>query len=163
MLTNTNTTNLNARNDHDRIHVVGTVVDLCLIAVASIMFNMFPGQIGFIRSFTDPSTFTPLLAPDLQNHLPLLNLYWSLAFSLGVANLVTLRWNFATRCIDVALCILSVFVLIELVQGGPLTLYGWLDLCIKFGLAVAIIPTIIDTIRKVEQLLSGWQITVQPK
>jgi hypothetical protein len=163
MLTNTNTSNLNARNDHDRIHVVGTVVDLCLIVVASIMFNMFPTQIGFIRSFTEPASFTPLLAPEFQTHLPLLNLFWGLAFSLGVANLVMLRWNIGTRCVDVALSILGIIVMTELVIGGALTVYSWLDLCIKFGLAVAIIPAIIDVIPKVGYVLGNWQITVQPK
>jgi hypothetical protein len=163
MQANPNASSLNARNDRDRIHPVGTVADLCLIVVASIVFNAFPDKVGFIRSFTDPSSFTPLLAPEFQMHLPLLNLYWGLAFSLGIANLVMLRWNIVTRYVEIALSILGVFVLIELVLGGPLTVYGWLDLCVKFGLAVAIIPAIIDAIRKVEQLLSGWQITVQSK
>lgn len=93
----------------------------------------------------------------------MLNLYWGLAFSLGIANLVALRWNIATRWLDLALSILGIFVLIELVLGGSLTVYRWLDLGIKIGLAVAIIPAIIDAIRKTVQVLGGWEATVQTK
>jgi hypothetical protein len=137
----------------DRIHPAGTAVALCLIAAASVLFNFFPEKVGIIRSLTDPSSFTPLLAPEFQTHLRLLNLYWGLAFSLGIANLVTLRWNDFTRCIEVALSLLGICILMELSLGGPLTVYGWLDLIVKFGLAVAIIPSIIDAISKVGQLL----------
>ncbi len=112
---------------------------------------------------TDPFTFTPLLAPEFQNHMRLLNLYWSLAISLCIANLVMLRWNIGTRTIDLALSILGIFVLIQLALGGPLTVYAWLDYLVKFGLAVAIIPAAIDAIRKVQQWQSRWQITVQPR
>ncbi len=163
MRENVNNSNLNAQHDHDGIHLVGTIVDLCLIVAASVLFNVFPEKVGFIRSLTEPSSFTLLLAPDFQNHMPWLNLFWGLAFSLCVANLVMLRWNIGTRSIDLALSILGIVILIELVLGGPLTVYGWLDRFVKFGLAVAIIPATIDAIRKVEQLLSRWRITVQPR
>lgn len=79
-----------------------------------------------------------------------------MAFSLGIANLVMLRWNIVTRRVDVALSILGVFIPVQLVLGGPPTVHGWLDLFVKLGLSVAIIPTTIDAIRKVRQLLSGW-------
>ncbi len=152
-----------ARQDPDRIHVLGTVVDLILIAAALVVFNAFPDKVGVIRSLTDLSTFTPLLAPEFQNHMPLLNLYWGLAFSLCLANLVMLRWNIGTRSIDLALSILGIVVMLKLALGGPLTVYLWLDYLVKFGLAVAIITAAIDAIRKVQQWQSRWQITVQPR
>ncbi len=147
---------------HDRIHPVGTVVELCLIVAALVLFNAFPEKVGVIRSLTEPSSFTPLLAPEFQTHLPLLNVYWGLAFGLGVANLIALRWNIATRSVDAALSLLGICVLMELFLGGRLTVYRGLDLLVKFGLAAAIIPSIIDAIRKVRQLPSE-QITEQYK
>ncbi len=124
MSENVNNSNLNVQHDHDGVHQVGTIVDLCLIVAASVLFNVFPEKVGFIRSLTEPSSFTPLLAPDFQNYMPGLNLFWGLAFSLGVANLIMLRWNIGTRSIDLVLSILGIFVLIQLVLGGPLTVYG---------------------------------------
>jgi hypothetical protein len=137
----------------DRIHPVGTAVELCLMAVAFVLFNAFPEKVGVIRSLTEPASFTPLLAPEFQTHMPLLNLYWGMAFGLGVGNLIAMRWNIVTRGIDAALSLLGICVLMALWLGGPLTVYGWLDLIVKFGLAVAIIPSLIDAIRKVGYLL----------
>ncbi len=38
-----------AQQDRDRIHVLGTVVDLMLIAAALVVFNVFPDKVGVIR------------------------------------------------------------------------------------------------------------------
>lgn len=137
----------------DRIHPWGTLLELCLIAAALVLFNAFPEKIGFVRSLTEPASFTPLLAPEFQTHMRLLNLYWGLAFSLGVINLITLRWTIITRGIDAALNVLGVYILIALILGGPLTVYAGLDFIVKLGLAVGIIPAVLDAIRKVWQLL----------
>jgi hypothetical protein len=160
MLADANNTSVNTRHD-DRISLAGTVVELGFIVAASIMFNMFPEKVGFVRSLAEPDSFTPLLAPEFQVHLPLLNLCWGLGFSLSIANLFTQRWTVVTRCIQVALSTLGILVLIELVLGGPLTIYGWLDLALKFGLAMAIIPAIIDAIKHLAYLLDGWEISAR--
>ncbi len=159
----TDKTRSGAQQERDRVHLMGTAADLILIAAALVVFNAFPDKVGIVRSLTDSSSFTPLLAPDFRNHMPLLNLYWGLAFSLCIANLVMLRWNIGTRSIDLALSILGIFVLIQLALGGPLTVYVGLDYVVKFGLAVAIIPAAIDTIRKIQQWQSRWQNTVPPR
>ena len=157
MLADANNTNVNTRHDDDRVNLAGTIVELGFIVAASILFNMFPDKVGFVRSLAEPDSFTPLLAPEFQVHLPLLNLCWGLGFSLGLANLFTQRWTLVTRSIQVALDTLGIVVLIELVLGGPLTIYGWLDLALKFGLAVAIIPAIIDAFRNLAHLLDGQE------
>jgi hypothetical protein len=130
-------------------------VDLCLVVMGGVLFNLFPDRIGYYVSLAEPWRFTPLLAPEFSAHLPALNLYLTLACSLCAVNLTLLRWNIYTRSADAALKILGVIIMLQMVAGGPLALYAWLDQFAKLGLAVAIIPASIAAIGAVGRLLTG--------
>ena len=155
MLANASGTALNVKRAGDRVDTVSAIAGLCLAVAGGVLFNLFPGQIGYYVSLAEPSRFTPLLAPDFSAHLPALNLYWGLASGLCIANLAMLRWNIYTRCADATLKTLGVFILVQMVIGGPLTLYGWFDQLAKLGLAVAIIPAGIAAIAAVRRVLAG--------
>lgn len=59
----------------DKMISVGrSIVNICVIAAASVLSNFFPERVGMIKSATDPSSFTPLLAPEFQSYLSWLNL-----------------------------------------------------------------------------------------
>ncbi len=57
-------------NNDDRVHTLGTIVEMVLILALMILFDFFPERIGIIRSLSDPSSFRPLLAPEFQQHMP---------------------------------------------------------------------------------------------
>ena len=113
---------LTVNRGDDRVNPVGTIVELCLVVTAGVLFNLFPERIGYYASLGEPWRFTPLLAPEFAAHLPALNLYWTLASSLCIANLALLRWNIYTRSADAGLKILGVIIMLQMVAGGPLTL-----------------------------------------
>ena len=163
MLAKTVPANRNAADDADHVNVVGTIVDLMIITAVSIVLNFFPGQVGIIRSLTDPSSITPLLAPEFQVHMRILNLYWGLAMSLCIANLVLRRWNIVTRSAELGLHFLALAILVQMVLGGPLAVSAGITLAIKFGLAIAVIPTCISLVKGIYRLIGKYTITVQAK
>ena len=163
MLANTTQQTRNAKVDADRVHVIGTVVDMGLITAAAIVLNFFPENVGIFKSLADPASFRPLLAPEFQVHLPMLNLYWGLATSLCIANLILGRWNLVTRSAELGLNMLALAILVQMVLGGPIAVSPGLTMVIKFGLAAAVIPTCVTVVREILRLISKYTITVQAK
>ena len=163
MLADTTQQTLNAKADSERVHVIGTIVEVGLITAVATVLNFFPEKVGIIKSLTDPVSFTPLLAPEFQVHLPMLNPYWGFAASLCVVNLTLRRWNIVTRCAELALNILALSILVQMVLGGPIAVSPGITMVIKFGLATAVIPTCITVVREIHQLISKYTITVEGK
>ncbi len=131
-----------------------TFVEMVLVLAAMVLFNFFPDRIGFIRSLTDPSSFRPLLAPEFQEHLPWLNVYWGLALTLCAVNLTLGRWTLTTRWAELGLNALAAYILWRMLLGGPLIVYLELTLLVKFGLAIALIVTSIEIVVKLIRLLT---------
>ena len=130
----------------DRVNRVGTIVELCFVIAASILFNLFPDRIGYYPSLAEPWRFTPILAPEFWIHLPMLNLYWILLCNLCIMNLAMRDWQIFRLWADAWAKVLGVFIMIQMVLGGPLTLFPWIDQWVKLGLTVAIIPASISAI-----------------
>jgi hypothetical protein len=148
--------------DQDRIPASSTIVKLCLIVVASMLFNYHPDKVGLIRSVTDPS-FTPLLAPEFKAYLPWLNLWWGLTFSLNLAHLTIRRWTAATRSADIALHVLSAVLFGWLVLGEPFIVVPLVSALVKIALAVACFVTLIETGKQLDRLLDGTRVAIQWK
>ncbi len=155
--------NLRTANNPDRVHIVGTVIEMALILAIMLLFNFFPDRIGMVRSLADPSSFRPLLAPEFQAHMPWLNLYWGLALSLCAINLAFGRWNIYSRLAEIGLSVLAAYILLRMVTGGPLCMYPWLTLIVKLGLLVALCVIGVETIVKLVRLLAGMQAAAPPE
>ena len=151
------------RNDPDHVHVVGTMVEMVLILAVMVLFDFFPDRIGMSRSLTDPSSFRPLLAPEFQEHMPWLNLYWGLALSLCALNLSLGRWTLYTRWAEFGLGALAAYIMLRMVLGGPLTVYPVLTMLAKFGLIIALVVSSLDLIAKLMRLLARTQTVTRPE
>ena len=151
------------RNDPDRVHVVGTIVEMVLIMAVMVLLNLFPDRIGIIPSLTDPSGVRPLLAPEFQVHMPWLNVYWGLALCLCALNLTLGRWTPHARWAELGLNVLAAYILLGMVTGGPLTLYPGVTLAVKVALAIALVVTSIATIVKLVQLVTRELSAAQPR
>jgi hypothetical protein len=132
-----------------------TVVSLIGICALAVLLNAFPARVGVILSLTDPSSFVPLLAPEFQVHMPWVNRYLVLAFMLGAANLVSGRWNIVTRSAELGLDLFGLFIVAQLVLGGPISPYPWVTGLIKIGLVLAFLLTAIGAVRKLVRLLKA--------
>jgi hypothetical protein len=132
-----------------------TVVFLIGICALAVLLNAFPERVGVILSLTDPSSFVPLLAPEFQVHMPWVNRYLVLAFMLGVANLVFGRWNMITRSAELGLDLFGLFIMAQLVLGGPISLYAWVTTLTKVGLVLAFLLTAIGAGSKLVRLLKA--------
>lgn len=104
----------------ERISPVGIAVGMVFLAAIIILFNAFPHKIGIYNFSTEFQGFIPLLAPEFQAHLPWLNIWWGLALALAGWQLAYGRWTPGLRMADLGINILAVFVLWQLVNGGPL-------------------------------------------
>jgi len=107
------------RHDPDHISIVGVIAEVFIIVAAAILFNFFPQHVGFVKSATDPSTFTPLLGPGFAAFLPWLNTYWLWAFCLCLAHLTLQRWTLGTRLIDLGLDLFGAAIFAAMFADSP--------------------------------------------
>lgn len=103
-----------------RISPIGVVIGMVVLTAIVILFNAFPHKIGIYYFGTERQGFIPLLAPEFQVHLLWLNVWWGLGLALAGWQLVYGHWTPGLRMADLGLSILGLFVLWQLVNGGPL-------------------------------------------
>ena len=137
----------------DGIHPGRALVNLAVVCAVAGAFNILPEKVGILVSATNPSSFLPLLAPEFQEHMPWLNLYWALAIGLSAVNLALTRECVVTRWADVALSGLAALVMMRLVLGGPISAYPAVTWGIKAALLVALLWTGFGVGRKAGALL----------
>jgi hypothetical protein len=106
--------------DPDRIRIAGVVINLCFITGAIVLFNFFPDRVGTIHSLDQPSSFVPLLAPEFQGYLPVLNAWWGLALALNLAHLGYRRWTPLKRWADLGLTVFGLAILANMLSGPPI-------------------------------------------
>jgi hypothetical protein len=154
-------------HDPDRVRIAGVVVRVCFLIAAMVLFNAFPQWIGTYRSLDDPSSFVPLLSPEFQAHMPLLNAWWAPALTLNILLLGLRRWTPATRWADLGLTIFGMTILAKMLAGPPiLAVYPgsawpwellrpsgaawWLS---KIGLSAALVVTGLGALKKLLDLV----------
>jgi hypothetical protein len=147
--------------DPDSVHLAGIVIRICFLIGALLVFNAFPQWIGTSRSLDDPSTFVPLLAPEFQMYMPVLNVWWALALTLNFLLLGLRRWTPAIRWADLGLTLFGMAILANMLAGPPiLAAHPRLDLpsellppeaawwLSKIGLWAALTLTGLDALKK---------------
>jgi len=121
---NEETGSVTARMRGSRINRVLVAVEICIVLVVLVLFNVFPEKIGTYSSATQPYVFVPLLTPEWLAYMPWLNTWWVLALTLALVKFVYGRWTQALRWADLGLHLLGICVVGSMVFGWPLS---WLD------------------------------------
>jgi hypothetical protein len=153
MSANTTVRSSKGRNDHDRISLAGIIVRLFFIVAAAVLFNFFPQKVGYIRTATDPSSFTPLLGPGVRSFLPWLNLWWGLAFGLEIAHLILRRWITTTRWIGLALDVFGAVVLGAAAADTPFVEIPFVTPIARLALGLASIALLLSALVQFLRLL----------
>jgi len=124
-------------DDPDRISPAGHVFSLYAILAFAILFNFYPEWVA-IFGFTPKAGawHWPLLRPEFKLYLPLLNLWWGLAFTLNLVVLRQGRWRRETRWTEFALGLLAIGILLMVILGPPVFRY---DRIVKVVLILALI------------------------
>lgn len=118
-------------DDPDKISYFGRIFALYVIVMLAVAFNVFPGWVAVFVFHGNEGTWYPLLTPEFNRYLPLLNAWWLAAFVLGIAVLRDGRWRRATRWVDLGLEAANALILLLIVTGPPVFQY---DRPIKFVL-----------------------------
>ena len=90
-------------NDPDKISYFGRVFALYVIAALALVFNFFPDWVALYVFHGSEGTVYPLLTPDFNRYLPLLNAWWVLAFMLNLVVLRQGRWTRPSRWVEFGL------------------------------------------------------------
>jgi len=158
----------------NRISRLGAAIEICVLIALIVLFNGFRQRIGYYPSAIEPERFIPLLAPEFEQHMPWLNVLWSLSLAVALAKFGTGRWNYPLRWADVAVSVLCIVILARMVSGGPLLIGGMqglnlaealhlargedvraaADAALKTALGVAAIFTALGTVGKLTRLLT---------
>ena len=138
-------------DDLERISPAGHVFSLYAIVVLAILFNFYPEWVG-IFGFTPGKGIWhwPLLRPEFAIYLPLLNLWWGLAFTLNLVVLRQGRWRRETRWTEFALGLLAIGILLMVILGPPVFRF---DRIVKVVLIVALIGKAIESGGRLYRLL----------
>ncbi len=138
-------------DDPNRISPAGHVISLYAILAFAILFNFYPEWVA-IFGFTPKAGawHWPLLRPEFKMYLPLLNLWWALAFTLNLIVLRQGRWRRETRWTEFALGLLAIGILLMVILGPPAFRY---DRLVKMVLIVALIGKGIESSGRLFRLL----------
>jgi hypothetical protein len=127
-------------DDPDKISYFGRIFALYMIAILVLAFNFFPGWVAIFVFHGNEGTVYPLLTPDFNRYLPLLNAWWFLTFVLNLAVLRQGRWTRPTRWADFALEVGNAVILLIIVTGPPVFNYDFLvKLVLQCFLVVSVI------------------------
>jgi hypothetical protein len=157
--------------DRARVEVGGLIAEIVFIAIALVVFNMFPEWVGvnYWTSVNDaPTQFNqiPMLAPVFfALYLPLLNVSWILKIGLDIVLLRQGRWQRWTRVADFFLAAFAVYIAARMAFGPDLltlegirdaslreTLSSFLPLLVKIVLYVGVFGSAVDAIKKLVQI-----------
>jgi hypothetical protein len=94
-----------------------TLVEICILIGAIVLFNVFPEKVGLYSSAVKPYLFVPLITPEWLSYMPWLNVWWGLALTLALIKLVCGRWTQTLRWADLGLHLLSIGILAGVVLG----------------------------------------------
>jgi len=112
-------------DDPDRITPATHVFSLYAILALAILFNFYPEWVALVGFGKLAGQWRlPLLRPEFSMHLPLLNVWWGLAFALNLLVLRHGRWRRETRWAEFGLGLFSGVVLLLIVTGPPVFRYN---------------------------------------
>lgn len=137
--------------DPDRLSLPGRVFSLYAILAFAILFNFYPEWVAII-GFT-PSVgvwHLPMLRPEFRMYLPLLNLWWALAFVFNLIVLRQGRWRRETRWAEFALGLVAIGILVMVILGPPVFRF---DRIVKIVLVIALVGKGIETLGRLSRLL----------
>lgn len=138
-------------DDPDRISALNLIFSAYAIVALVILFNFFPQWVGIWNSSDGQWSVFPLLRREFSMHLPLLNLWWGLAFALDLIVLRHGRWRRGTRWARLALGVLGAIVLLVILLGPPVFRF---DTASKSVLAVPLFIAMIETGVRLYRLLN---------
>lgn len=141
----------------DRIPLAGSIFEIAGLIFLLVLFNQYPEWIRFWVSFNDLKAWVPLLEPSFFGYLPLLNLLWGLSLATAVVKAVYQRWTPSLRAVDLCLSVFSIYVLWQIVSGGPIlntnAVPDFVNMLFKFGLGVVMVITAVSLIPKLRDLM----------
>jgi hypothetical protein len=161
----------------DRVNRTALAVQICILMVMLIVFNVYPEKVGVYRTALDPASFTPLLAPGFYEAMPWLNAWWVLALGLALVLLFFEHWTGLLRVAELAMDLFGVLVLCRLLAGAPLLVpdLGWdwslgghmtpfgawplwsVNTLVQLALSVALFGQVVGAVGKLGRLLPNWR------
>jgi hypothetical protein len=119
MATSTHVRPRQGEKSPDYIGLAGPTIGICMIVASAVLFNVFPQKVGYYGTVVDPHSFVPLLGPGFGAFLPVLNLWWALAFGLEVINLILGRSTIPTRSVRLSLDAFLAAILFSMASAEP--------------------------------------------
>jgi hypothetical protein len=138
-------------DDPDQVSALNMIFSTYAIVALVVLFNFFPQWVGFWAFSDGRWSGLPILLPEFSRHLPLLNLWWALAFVLDLIVLRHGRWRRGTRWARLALGALGAIVLIVIVTGPRVFAF---DHAVKSFLAVPLLIAVVVTVGRFYRLLT---------
>lgn len=134
------------------LHIIWIVVQMAIIAAIAILFNFFPQYVGYVRSAAEWRTPTPVLTDGIDQHMPWLNLWWGVTFTLLVAELFSPRDAANMLWSRLIVTLYGVAVFLRMATGPAFLQPAWLDGTVRALLGLGTLGMVADLFRIWRQL-----------
>jgi hypothetical protein len=143
------------KKDRSRINRPELVAGIVFYLFVIVLFNYYPQWIIMVESLESGAALLPILAPEFSAYIPILTVYWSLTILLKILLLWRGRWERVSRLLEFGLHLFNLFIIFQIVTGGPITTMAWLDKFIRFGLWIGIVVGSIEALVQLFRLIQG--------
>lgn len=121
-----------------------------------VLFNLYPGKIGYLSASGEGAVVVPLLAQDFFVHVPWISAYWIMLISLKLSVLRKGRWTQPTRWMEIEFGLFGLYVLYRIANGGPILTVDALTVIVRLLLRIALVIAVVDLVAKLYRLLFKW-------
>jgi len=130
-------------DDRNRISPVGHVFSMYAILALAVLFNFFPEWVGIVGFHSGEGSWRlSMLRPEFSAYMPLLNLWWGLAFVLNLLALRQGRWRRETRWAEFGLGLFGAVILFLIIVGPQVFRFDWIaKTFLKGVLVIALIAS----------------------
>jgi hypothetical protein len=140
-------------DDPTRINRAEVIVTIVFSIAALVVFNFFPEIVAVYASANGQWSSLALLTPEFLAFVPLLSIVWALEIALRTELLRRGHWNSGLRFAEFLLSIFGLFVLYQIITGGPIITLSALSWLVKGALSIAFVVSIFDTLSQAYRLV----------
>lgn len=152
---------LPAVKDGERVNRLETAFSMMWSVAFIILFNFYRHWIVVIIPAGGETQRIPLLAPEFAAFVPWLTLSWGLELALKSVVLLRGRWTRLTRCLELALVPLDIYIINLMRQAEELLTIPGLTEVVQVGLAFVIVILVLDGLYKLYRLLAPHPVKPQ--
>jgi hypothetical protein len=144
---------LPAIEETERVKVGETLVGIGFSIAALVFFNFYLDSVGVYRLPGGEWQRFPIFSEPFRSYVPWLTLWWGATLMLSIVVLVRGHWQAWSRLAQIAVDLFGVGILFSMLTGGPLAVWAPLEPAFKVTIAIILVVTVVDVVKRLYALV----------